>query len=174
MIYLAYGSNLLFERLRARCPSAKKHSIATLPDYRLAFTKPSIDGSGKATVLPALGQVVQGVLFHIDAPDRSALDRAEGPGYRVARVNATLPNGDADEAFTYVARETSELPVYDWYLALIRAGYDQNGLNPGPELNFPTVPDLEPTRPGRVAAFDALRAAGRSQDITALEATIQS
>ena len=49
-LYFSYGSNMLTERLRARCPSANCIGIATATGYALEFSKSSVDGSGKATL----------------------------------------------------------------------------------------------------------------------------
>ena len=48
----AYGSNMLTERLKARCTSALPVGIAFRRGFAIAFSTRSVDGSGKATLLP--------------------------------------------------------------------------------------------------------------------------
>lgn len=49
--YFAYGSNMLTEWLRGRCPSTEPIGIAIAANHKLRFGKRSIDKSGKATAL---------------------------------------------------------------------------------------------------------------------------
>jgi hypothetical protein len=77
--YFAYGSNMLTEWLRSRCPSAQPRGIASVAGYTLAFIKRSVDKSGKA-MLAVSGDPatrVYGVLYDIDAAEIEALDRGE-------------------------------------------------------------------------------------------------
>jgi len=79
-LYFAYGSNMLTRRLAARTPSAVPEGFGYIEYFRLAFDKPSRDGSGKATI-EATGTAtdrVYGVLFRIETGEEGALDRAEG------------------------------------------------------------------------------------------------
>ena len=39
MLYFAYGSNMLFDQMRERCPSSTFVCAAALDGYRLAFTR---------------------------------------------------------------------------------------------------------------------------------------
>lgn len=64
--YFAYGSNMLTERLQARCKSAKVRCVGSADGYRLAFSKKSQDGSGKATIRPDEASGVYGIVFDID------------------------------------------------------------------------------------------------------------
>ena len=54
--YFADGSNMMTARLLGRCPSAKVVSLAHADGYKLAFSKLSVDTSGKATLIPFAGQ----------------------------------------------------------------------------------------------------------------------
>ena len=77
-LYFGYGSNMLTERLRARCPGAKCVSTAEVIDYALEFSKPSVDGSGKATLghLEGRNQTSIGVVFEkaVDALGKAGVD----------------------------------------------------------------------------------------------------
>jgi len=171
-LYFAYGSNLLAERLAARCPSAKPVGLATVTGWRLAFQSKSFDGSGKATLIRAdEADVVHGRLYEIPVGERDALDKAEGadrdpPVYRrhddftVIRDDGT----SVGDVSVYLAREeTPPLEPWDWYRALIVAGGMQAGLPAGLVAALavtPALPDPLPKRRSRREALAVLDAAG--------------
>lgn len=166
MLYFAYGSNLLTERLAARCPTARPVGPATLAGHGLSFAKYSwIDGSGKATIRAEGRARTQGLLFEISAADQAALDRIEGVGKGYDRWDGlTVETAQgAAVATTYIASDPREaLAPFDWYLALILAGAAQHGLAETHAQIAATAweVDPQPERPGRQAAIAALRAAG--------------
>ena len=166
MLYFAYGSNLLTERLAARCPTARPAAPATLAGHAVRFAKYSwIDGSGKATIRAEADARTQGLLFEISAADQDALDRIEGAGKGYDRwdgLTVETAQGTA-LATTYIASDPREALVpFDWYLALILAGAAQHGLAETHAQIAGTAweVDPQPDRPGRQAAIAALRAAG--------------
>jgi gamma-glutamylcyclotransferase len=75
--YFAYGSNMLTERLRARCASAKVIAVAVVSRYTLEFSKPGRDGPGKATIVRSNNsdQTVLGLVFDIAISQRPALEK---------------------------------------------------------------------------------------------------
>lgn len=78
MLYFAYGSNMDWEQMRRRCPSAEFVSIARLKDYRFAIARTSHSrGCGSAGVLSQPGAAVWGVVYEIGANDWGPLDAAE-------------------------------------------------------------------------------------------------
>lgn len=164
--YFAYGSNMLRQRMAARCLSARWLGVANLPDHRLIFEKPSMDGSGKCAFEVCAGEGVPGVLWHLDTADREFVDRREGVGhgYEAATVEVLDVSGRATTAFAYraTARQRGLYP-YDWYWALVLAGALQNEL---PEQHLallrktPRLADSVPFRPTRLDALRALREAG--------------
>jgi len=84
MLYFAYGSNMQFDQMRERCPSARFVCAARLKDHRLAFTRLSKNRQcGVADVLPSTGADVWGAVFQIDETEIGALDKSEG--YRPGR-----------------------------------------------------------------------------------------
>lgn len=88
MLYFAYGSNLDFDQMRGRCPSAQFVAIAQLPGYRLAFTRNSQKrGCGVADVVAESGQCVWGAVYNIAEKDFGRLDQHEGfiPGRPLSR-----------------------------------------------------------------------------------------
>lgn len=139
MLYFAYGSNMLFDQMRERCPSAAYVCVAGLDGYRLAFTRKASGASspwrgfGVADIVVHEGERVWGAVFEIDERDIGALDRSEGcrPGretnaYR--RVEVQIARDAESEnpllAQTYVVctrEEPNPVPHRD-YVARIVAG----------------------------------------------------
>ena len=79
MLYFAYGSNLDWQQMQNRCPSAEFICRAVIPDYRLAFTRRSSKRNcGVADVIPYEGSMVWGVVYQISETDVGALDGSEG------------------------------------------------------------------------------------------------
>jgi hypothetical protein len=79
--YFAYGSNMLTEWLRQRCPSAEPVGIAEAVNFSIEFSKLSGDKSGKATLIRSNRRSL-GVVFEISDAELRALDEAEGNGYK--------------------------------------------------------------------------------------------
>lgn len=166
--YFAYGSNMLRERLLDRCKSAQFVCTAVARGYALNFGKRSKDCSGKATLFPVVGEMRQGVVFEIDIGEREALDRAEGVGLGYSRIDdfSVLSTADKSELITttYLADEVNDsLQPFDWYLALVVAGAEQNGL---PEQlieslrQIPFKVDQKMDRSSRTVALSALKRFG--------------
>jgi hypothetical protein len=73
-----------WQQMKKRCPSARFVSIALLPEYKLAFTRKSINrGCGVADVVSEPGQKVWGVLYQLNQLDVEKLDLSEG--YKMGR-----------------------------------------------------------------------------------------
>jgi hypothetical protein len=155
---------MLLERLRApnRCPGAIRIFNAVAANFALAFDKPSRDGSGKATIRSRAGSVVHGVVFQIPLNQLEALNAAEGAGkgYEPVQGFAISTKSGPLTALTYIADSQSHgLRPYDWYLELVIAGAEQNGL---PEKYIDSlkgvgfVPDQQPNRATRLEALQAL------------------
>ena len=66
MLYFACGSNMYWDQMRERCPSAQFVSVAKLDNHRLAFTRESSERRcSVADAVPAKGQDVWGVVYRI-------------------------------------------------------------------------------------------------------------
>lgn len=163
VLYFAYGSNMLTERLKARVPFAEPLGIAELHGYCLDFSKKSIDGSGKATIVPGntVECAVLGVLFRLDRDELPLLDRAEGAPDGYTQIELSVKrSGDFVRAYTYRAtRREPGLKPYDWYKALIVAGAKQHGLVSS-YIEWlertPSIPDPKTNRTTRIEALEIL------------------
>lgn len=159
---------MLTERLVARCPSAKVIGVANAANHTLNFLKPSIDNSGKATLLAAgaVSSYTPGMLFEIAQTDLGNLDAAEGAGYKpydnfqVWRAET----GETVSAKTYIATKIkADVKPYDWYLALVIAGARQHGLGRGYVhmlCQTECDDDPDPERSTRIKALCVLKLAG--------------
>ncbi|MEJ2228520.1 MAG: gamma-glutamylcyclotransferase [Alphaproteobacteria bacterium] len=167
--YFAYGSNMLNERLQARCASAQMVDVAIAPGHELFFLNMGRDDSAKATLIPAenTAQQVQGVVFNVERSELAALDWFEGERYNRIDDFQVFTTSGAISAVTYIAPCTSTEPgqqPYDWYLALILAGALQHGFDDA-YVSFlrqitTSKPDLVPNREGRLKALAALEKSG--------------
>src|SRR4030095_3961990 len=93
MIYFAYGSNMDWQQMHARCPSAKFLFAATLPNYKLEFTHQRINNrGGAADVIEQPGEVAWGVVYELTESDLPGLYASEGyqPG-RSSNSYAPVP-----------------------------------------------------------------------------------
>jgi hypothetical protein len=162
--YFAYGSNMLTERLQARCKSATVRCVASADEYRFAFSKKSRDGSGKATIRPDAASRVYGVVFNLNETELPVLDKYEGAGYdRIEKFQIYADGLDrALDVVTYVASPGAtdpDLKPYDWYLKLVIAGARQHGL-PSQYVSeieaVQTIADLTPDRKSRLKALKLL------------------
>ena len=134
ILYFAYGSNLLGERLRQRVPSARVAGPARLDGYAMRFNLLGGDGSAKCNIVPWQDAHVWGVAWTLPLAEREGLDRAEGLGvaYDERTVAITLA-GQAQEALTYVGRpERLGAPAapFGWYKAFVLAGALEHALDP--------------------------------------------
>jgi len=87
MFYFAYGSNLDWEQMRNRCPSASFFCVAVLPGCRLDFTHYSEARNRNcwvADIVADVNEKVWGVVYCIDKSDIGNLDKHEG--YKLQRV----------------------------------------------------------------------------------------
>ena len=167
-VYFAYGSNMLTDRLKKRCPSSIKIGRAYADDRIIEFSKLSKDGSGKATLQRRAGHQTPGVLFRISKAELGCLDAYEGAGngydrYDIFPVHLTR-NSEIVCAKTYLAScPKLDLKPYDWYLALVIAGVLEHGLDDNHLAKLRCVPYLlDPNcrREGRCEALEVLGKAG--------------
>lgn len=130
LLYLAYGSNLLPRRIRARVPSARPVGKVRLDGWSMRFHKRGQDGSAKCNLLETglAGDTAYGAVFAIAPHERIRLDRAEGLGQ--GYDFAWLKLADFGRVFFYAAAPThiSEgLRPFGWYRDLVAAGAHHHG-----------------------------------------------
>lgn len=106
MLYFAYGSNMDWEQMNRRCPSAKFVAVARLKDHRFAIARTSYSrGCGSAGVVPQPGACVWGVVYDIDEREFGPLDAAEDyvPGREknsyTRREGAVFADGDESKSY---------------------------------------------------------------------------
>jgi gamma-glutamylcyclotransferase len=83
MLYFAYGSNMDWQRMKERCPSARFVCIALLESFNFDFKWKCRDGHGVMNVVEDPTSEVWGVVYQIDELDIGRLDYKEG--YRPGR-----------------------------------------------------------------------------------------
>jgi len=114
MLYFAYGSNMHWQRMVARCPSAKFISVAAYRDHRLAFTRKCEAGHGVADVVETARARVWGVVYRIDDIDLGRLDKCEG--YRPQRSTA---NSYRRIEIMVFSADDGEQPITCWTYEVI-------------------------------------------------------
>lgn len=152
VIYFAYGSNMLRQRLSARVGQVEALGKARLSEHRLTFDKKGGDGSGKCTVAACGGErVVWGALFGLHPRQCPVLHEYEGPGYEIQEI-VVAQGTRRIEAYTYVAVTEHVDPTgrpFCWYKSLVLAGALQARLPQGylGEIrSAQAVPDLDSDR----------------------------
>jgi len=115
-------------------PSAVAIDIGFVQGRRFSFDKVSRDGdSGKCDIAATRNEKdrAYGVLYRINAKEKSDLGKAEalGVGYSEANIQIVTASG-TQSAVTYVAsyKEEAVLRPYQWYKAMVIAGAKEHGL----------------------------------------------
>jgi hypothetical protein len=72
-LYFAYGSNLMKDQMRQRCPGSVPVARAELPGWRWL-----IGERGFATIAPSAKATVYGALYELTERDEARLDISEG------------------------------------------------------------------------------------------------
>ena len=120
-------------RLRARTPSARFVTVATLSHHELRFHKRSHDGSSKCDAFKTGDSThgIIGVIFDIADHEMQILDRFEGlgRGYEKKTVSITDHAADNIEACTYYATDIdTSLRPYRWYWHHVLTGAREHAL----------------------------------------------
>ncbi|MEQ2007749.1 MAG: gamma-glutamylcyclotransferase family protein [Limisphaerales bacterium] len=126
MNYFAYGSNMDVDQMASRCPGAVLVGRALLPEQ--AFR---INTHGVATVIPAKGSDVHGVLWKIAPAHEASLDRYEGVAsgfYRKAMVRVRLAEGPEVEALCYIAGDDRPGRARPGYMERVQAAGENHRL----------------------------------------------
>jgi gamma-glutamylcyclotransferase (GGCT)/AIG2-like uncharacterized protein YtfP len=82
MYYFAYGSNMNWQQMQRRCPSARFVCVARLANYQFGITRHSrLRDCGTANVFLADGNEVWGTVYEVSEAELAILDGFED-GYR--------------------------------------------------------------------------------------------
>jgi gamma-glutamylcyclotransferase (GGCT)/AIG2-like uncharacterized protein YtfP len=118
MLHFAYGANMSRAVMARYAPTAKPLGCAVLEGYRFM-----ISADGYATVEPAQGQSVHGVLWHIRPRDRVSLDAWENvaAGLYRAEMLQVMHFARHMRALVYRARPCGEGRAWPGYMDLVIA-----------------------------------------------------
>lgn len=123
-LYLAYGSNLCIRQMKVRCPKAEPIGTTTIFNNRLVFR-------GVADIEKAEGFKVPVGVWRITPQCERALDIYEGvKGGLYSKKQCRLRDGSV--AMFYKMNSEGILPPSPYYLDIIRQGYQDFELDPGP------------------------------------------
>ena len=125
MYYFAYGSNMNWEQMQRRCPSAQFVCVARLKNYRFAIARHSrLRNCGTANIFAETGSEVWGIVYNVSEQELMILDGFED-GYRRERM-LVLATGDSQssiEVLVYIAKKEDNVPLpSSEYKQLIVAG----------------------------------------------------
>lgn len=126
-IYMAYGSNLNTDQMKARCPKASLLGKGVLKDWKLTFRV-------HANIEPCEGAEVPVGLWLIESEDERSLDRYEGyPVYYGKKVLSVETDMGTIDAMAYVMNRMPDISMPSYhYLNIIAEGYDDFGIDPKP------------------------------------------
>lgn len=132
VLNFAYGSNMLWQRIRERVPSAVPLGPVRLLGYQLHWHKVGKDRSGKCDIRPAAdpASLVHGVLYRFHHSDKHLLNTAEGLGFGYDEIEVRVETAQGPLlALAYAATHIEPaLRPFDWYQALVVAGAVEHGL----------------------------------------------
>ena len=127
--YTAYGSNLVLDEMRMRCPNAVKVGASVLNDYRLEFRY-------YLTIVPEKGAVTPIGVFQIEDTDERNLDFYEGyPSLYYKTEVSFMLDGKEEKGLVYIMNspgkggiEPDTSPSKS-YLERCLRGYEDFGLD---------------------------------------------
>ncbi len=134
----AYGSNMHPERRATRAKlSPFELTPAVLREWRLAFNIPGVPllEPAMASILPARGRTVHGVLLKLSRQDFARLEQSEGGDsfYKQVTLEVEAYDGRRISARVFKAAPALEFPETApsrRYLTLLRDGARESGLDP--------------------------------------------
>jgi cation transport regulator ChaC len=118
MRYFAYGSNMSRALMRAHCPNARALGCGVLDGWRFLVTT-----SGYASISPAAGHRVHGVLWRLTPRDLAALNAYEsvGTGLYRSRVLPVRAGGRRLPALVFIGRAGAAGKPKPGYLEIVLA-----------------------------------------------------
>ena len=127
MLHFAYGSNMSEPLLLRHCPTARPEGRAYLPGHRFI-----IMGSGYASIVPAPGGGVHGLLWRLKPRDLAALNAYEnldGGLYRSV-IMAVVTGRRRRAALVYVGRDRMPGRPRPGYLPIVTQAARMAGFPP--------------------------------------------
>jgi len=124
ILYFAYGSNMDVERMKKRCPDAKKLSDGTLHGWDAFFDEDGVASIKKSTK----NDYVNGVVWEIKKSDIKILDKKEGVkvgDYKESHVNVKTPDG-IKKCLVYIALDKKPGKPKKEYVKLVKKGEKEN------------------------------------------------
>lgn len=130
----AYGSNTRIVQMVRRCPSAVLIDTAELRGFELAFVGHSVTwGGAVATVEPARGESIDGIIYRVTVDDLERLDAYEGAPHVYGREQMKVVGPKMTwRAWVYRHRAALPGPPSYRYLAAIVEGRVKAGLDAEP------------------------------------------
>ena len=116
MLHFAYGSNMCTALMRRRCTGARLEGSACLPGYSFIIMR-----SGYASVIPAPGDCVHGLLWRLTPRDVAVLnayENVDGGLYRAAVVKVEAHRRHR-AALVYIGRNRAHGRPRPGYLDLV-------------------------------------------------------
>ena len=128
-LYVAYGSNLNFEQMKYRCPTAKLYDTGIIEGYELQFKgEPTC---AFATIAPKENASVPVAVWETQPRDEMALDRYEGYPSHYFKQNVPVQlGGEEVSAMVYIMNLKRQfgMPSPHYYQAVLE-GYHDCGLD---------------------------------------------
>ena len=126
-LYFAYGANTNTRYFHERAPSAKIQSNAVLANYEAVMLE-------HMNVTPKEDSQVKGVLWTVSKKDLRELDKVEED---YDRIRVKVQNGKRTVwAEMYVMKRAEPKKPSSEYVAMVRQGYEENGL-PTKQIEVP-------------------------------------
>jgi hypothetical protein len=122
MLHFAYGSNMSRALMAGRCPGAVALGTAVLDRWRFV-----ICSAGYASLEPAVGARVRGVLWRLDLRDVAAVDAYENvaAGLYIRRALPVRHGGKLTPAWVYIAgRRDVGAPKPSYIRLVVEAAQD--------------------------------------------------
>lgn len=129
--YFAFGANMCSSVLRTRRVSPLSSEAARLDGFRLVFGEPGFPPLEPvfASIEPAEGEAVHGVLFRLTRRDFARIDSTEGPGYDLLRVDVVgSVHGSARARAFRTRKPVRGRKPSRRYVDLLRSGAREHGL----------------------------------------------
>lgn len=133
MLYFAYGANMDEETLAERGVEFKPVCSGKVRHMRLVFSKPAEDGTGRADLQNARGNVVEGVVYDVAESSLANLDVYQGVDrghYRRQTVTVQTFKGELECVAYRAAKFRTGLKPSVAYLQSLIRGAEKHRLSP--------------------------------------------